>query len=313
MIAINSRNTYKAFGMHVSSEIPLPELMQSEGLEHSEDLVITMDNLTQRWDEMVDDGNNFIAQNDVFLFKIPDTAIYCMEKGSKITVSPLPGADIDKVRLFLLGTCMGATLLQRRVLPLHGSAVVIDGKAYAFVGESGAGKSTLAAAFGQKGYQLLTDDVIAVTLNPELGMAIVHPAYPQQKLWQQSMDHFGLQSNQFSPIFQEENKFAVPVFSNFHQTEIPLAGVFELTKSENDTISMTPMNSLEKIYALMRHTYRGSLITKMGLQQWHFTMTAAIAGQIQMYNVLRSTTRFTAFDLVSQITHQIDEGEFITQ
>lgn len=313
MTAINSRYTYKAFGMHVSSEIPLPELIPSKEQECTEDLVITTDDLTQRWNELVDEGSNFIAKDHVFIFKIPDTAIYCIEGGSKITVSPLPGADTDKVRLFLLGTCMGATLMQRRVLPLHGSAVVIDGKAYAFVGESGAGKSTLAAAFGQKGYQLLTDDVIAVALTPKHGLAIVHPAYPQQKLWQQSMDHFGMQTNLFSPIFQEENKYAVPVFSNFHQAEVPLAGVFELSKSEDDTISMTSLNSLEKIYALMRHTYRGSLITKMGLQQWHFSMTTAIAGQIQMYNLQRSTHRFTTFDLVSQITYEIGKGEFITQ
>ena len=38
---------------------------------------------------------------------------------------------------------MGALLMQRKILPLHGSAIAIDGKAYAFVGDSGAGKSTL--------------------------------------------------------------------------------------------------------------------------------------------------------------------------
>ena len=37
----------------------------------------------------------------------------------------------DKIRLLFLGTCMGALLIQRKILPLHGSAIEIDGKAYA--------------------------------------------------------------------------------------------------------------------------------------------------------------------------------------
>lgn len=60
-----------------------------------------------------------------------------MEQGKRIVVSPIPGADERKVRLFILGTCMAVIMMQRGILPLHGSAVVIDGWAYAFVGHSG--------------------------------------------------------------------------------------------------------------------------------------------------------------------------------
>ena len=75
--------------------------------------------------------------------------------------------DEDVIRLYILGTCMGAILMQRKILPLHGSAIEIDGKAYAIVGDSGAGKSTLASAFLKQGYQLVSDDVIAVSLSQE--------------------------------------------------------------------------------------------------------------------------------------------------
>ena len=57
------------------------------------------------------------------MFLIPETAFYCIEDGRKITVSPLAGADPEKVRVYLLGTCMGALLMIRGMLPLHGSAV----------------------------------------------------------------------------------------------------------------------------------------------------------------------------------------------
>ncbi|NEW07134.1 aldolase [Paenibacillus sp. SYP-B3998] len=315
MISARTHYVYKAFGMQLSSEIAMPELLPLTERERSEalDLIITVDDLEQRWNELASEGHNFVAKQDVCLFKIPDTAIYCIEAGKKLTVSPILGADEAKVRLYVLGTCMGAILMQRSVLPLHGSAVVIDGKAYAFVGESGAGKSTLASAFVKSGYPLLTDDVIAVTIAPESGLATVHPAYPQQKLWQQSIDHFGMQASNYNTVSQEIAKFAVPVIASFEHSAIPLAGIFELTKADDDSVSMSPMNTLERLYALMRHTYRTSLIPKLGLQQWHFSTTSSIAGQVDMYRLYRSTQRFTAFDLVDQIVHQVGKGEYLAQ
>ena len=117
---------------------------------------------------------------------------------------------IDAIRLYVLGTCMGAILMQRKTLPLHGSVIAIDGKAYAIVGDSGAGKSTLASAFLKRGFQLLTDDVIAVSFSEE-GIPFVTPSYPQQKLWSESLDHFGMESNNYQPLIDREDKFAIPV------------------------------------------------------------------------------------------------------
>ena len=104
--------------------------------------------------------------------------------------------------------------MQRKVLPLHGSVVAINGKAYAFIGDSGVGKSTLASAFLAKGYELLSDDVIAVSLNQE-NCPIINPSYPQQKLWQESLNAFGMETSQYRPVYQRETKYAIPVVSKF--------------------------------------------------------------------------------------------------
>lgn len=83
--------------------------------------------------------------------------------GSDVSFVPEPHADateIDKIRRgavrLLLAHLAGA-------IPLHGSAVAIDGRAIVFVGGTGLGKSTLAAAlcdFG--GASLLSDDAVVV-------------------------------------------------------------------------------------------------------------------------------------------------------
>ena len=98
------------------------------------------------------------------MYKFGNIAIFSIQDGKRISVSPLKEYDEDTSSdYYILGTCMGAILMQRKVLPLHGSAIAINGKAYAIIGDSGAGKSTLALAFLNKGFQLLSDDVIAVS------------------------------------------------------------------------------------------------------------------------------------------------------
>jgi hypothetical protein len=51
-------------------------------------------------------------------------------------------------------------------VPLHASAVMLDGTAIIFAGASGAGKSTLALAASQAGLPLLSDDTIFVQASP---------------------------------------------------------------------------------------------------------------------------------------------------
>ena len=128
------------------------------------DVHIESSDLTPLWEDWRCRQRQLCGARGQSFFKIEDTGLFLMEQGKRIVVSPQPGADEKKVRLFILGTCMAVIMMQRGILPLHGSAVVIDGWAYAFVGHSGAGKSTLSAALASRGYPLLTDDVVALDL-----------------------------------------------------------------------------------------------------------------------------------------------------
>lgn len=86
----------------------------------------------------------------------------------------------------LMGPVMGVVLRLRGTVCLHASAVVVDGCAVALVGDSGAGKSTTAAAFAQRGYPVLTDDVLALAWRD--GRVWVQPAYPRIRLWPRSAE-----------------------------------------------------------------------------------------------------------------------------
>jgi hypothetical protein len=147
MVTVEKKTIYKSFGLNITSEIPLPEIPPTHLDDVGIDIVIEKANLTTLWAEHSIDDHDFVIKKDWIMFHLPETAIFLIQNGNRILFSPSIGADEDEIRLYILGTCMGAILMQRKILPLHGSAIAINGKAYAFVGDSGAGKSTLASAF----------------------------------------------------------------------------------------------------------------------------------------------------------------------
>lgn len=294
---------YKSFGLEITSEICFPELFETNFEGHG-DLDIEIGNLSEIWNEKVNPNSQVFVKKYLVLFKIPGLAIFCIQNGKSIIFSPELNADQEKVRLYLLGTCMGTLLLQKKILCLHGSAVAIDGKAYAFVGESGAGKSTIAAAFAVKGYQLISDDVIAINFDDQ-NNPLVMPSYPQQKLWEESLIEFGMNSKNYKPLFERETKYAVPV-KNPIKVPIPLAGVIELNVLENDsTINYERLDGLHRVQTLFRHTYRSSFIRKLELSNWHFREIVKLINKIKMSKLSRPKNQFTAHEMVSMVLKNI--------
>lgn len=306
MIIAKTNMIYHAFGLKIRSTIPLPELVASNESIDMAEVQIDIAELNELWVKKGVQQGRFLVDDQMVMFQIPETATFLIEAGKKIIVSPMKDADHNKIRLYILGTCMGALLMQRKVLALHGSAIAIDGKAYAFIGHSGAGKSTLASTFINQGYPLLSDDIIPVLMDEE-GCPYVIPTYPQQKLWQESLQKFGLDSSAFSPLFERETKFAIPVHSNYCKDPLPLGGVFEITKTEEDHAKIKPIQNLERFHTLYNHTFRQSLIPRLGLMEWHFKESAGIIKKIKMYQVQRPSNVFTAPELLEKILSIINE------
>lgn len=112
------------------------------------------------------------------------------------------GVSDQDIRTFLLGSAVGALLIQRGMLVLHGNALEKDGQTIVCLGHSGAGKSTLAYALMQQGWRLLADDLVAVT--PE---GRVLPGIPRIKLWHDAAKAFGLDPAALPPIREGMNKY----------------------------------------------------------------------------------------------------------
>ncbi|CAN7294541.1 aldolase [Paenibacillus sp. LjRoot56] len=304
MIKTQERVIFQAFGLSIRSDLHLPELSLISDIQGDADVEVVIADLSKLWSELVPDNQSILFHEDKVIFRVYDTAIFLIQDGNRITISPVNHAEESKIRLYLLGTCMGAILMQRRILPLHGSAIAIDGKAYAIVGHSGAGKSTLASAFINHGYSLLSDDVIPITFDSS-DKPMVTPAYPQQKLWQESLTHFGMEASHYDPIFQRETKYTIPVPANFTTETLPLAAVFELVKYDGEQVSIQQIPKLTGLSRLFYHTYRQSFLAPLGLMDWHFTTSARMVEHMDIYQLNRPTNGFTAHQLVSLILDTI--------
>jgi hypothetical protein len=294
-IRTNITYRYRAFGLRIDSDIPFPELVESGGPDGDADLAIVRlkdDGAAFGWTDG-EGRSRFFAAEGIVEFRVPQVAAYRITDGRRIEVFAEDGADEDRIRLYVLGSCMGAVLLQRRILPLHGSVVARDGRAYAIVGQSGAGKSTLSAALLERGFRLLADDVAAIVFD-ESGRPLVMPAYPQQKLWQDSIDRLQVDCSGKRPLFMRETKFAVPAVGSFWPEPVPLVHIYELVRSEAAAPAIQPIVRLERCYALYRHTFRRSLIVPSGLAAWHFETAARISERTGMYRLLRPAKVFAA-------------------
>lgn len=298
---------YRAFGLYVLSDIPFKELVATEESEPStpsEVISIKQRDLSSIWDSYGKERQFKVLTDQSVLFKVNETATFYIEGGRVIYFDPHPSGSIDKVRLFILGSCMGVLLMQRRILPLHGSAIMRDGKAYLIVGDSGAGKSTLASTLILKGWSLLSDDVIPIQLIN--GIAYVVPSYPQQKLWDESIKKLGLSVTSYHPLFERENKYAIPVQNVFTHHSVPLAGIFVLHQVNERPKEIQSLNGLQKIEVLDTHTYRPFMIERLDLLAWHFDLSVKIASQIPMYAIERSNS-FSAYELADTIHNLFEE------
>src|SRR5476651_2396481 len=111
---------YRAFGLVLQSELALPELGSTSAAPQSPvDVEITTTALPGLVDPIVFLGMSLARAADGLLLEIPDVARYLVRGGREICVCPDPAASAETVRIYLLGTVLGALLHQRGTLPLH--------------------------------------------------------------------------------------------------------------------------------------------------------------------------------------------------
>lgn len=281
------RRSYRLFGLHIDSELELPEIPTADDGGRP-DVVIDRKDIA-----FADRAPGLIPVDEGVLINIEDIGRYWVRGGDRIDVEPVDGCDPRNVRLFLLGSVFGMLLHQRGLLPLHANAIEINGKAVAFMGESGAGKSTLAAWFHDHGFRVLADDVCVVSPHPE--GATVHPGMPRLRLWAEALEHTGRDEIGLERSYAGDTpykKFDVPL-ERVSGSEIPLAAVYLLERGEESDISRKIGSAAAE--ALFANTYRGHFVGPAQRHANHWSACMALLQSTPIF-VARRLWGFERFD-----------------
>ncbi len=256
---------YRLFGLHLRSELELPELVAAAPSATPDVTIAT--GLSHR----VTAGAGTKPLDGGTLLTIDGVAEYAVTGGKRIVVHRRGGAGEHEVRGFLLGSAMGMLIHQRGLLPLHANAVAIGGRAVAFSGCSGAGKSTLAAWFHDRGYPLVADDVCVVRFDADR-RPIVSPGIPRLRLWRDGLEASGRDPALYARSFGDAryDKYDVPVAAAEQASEnLQLAAVYVLGQGEAARIER--LAGIAAAEALFAHTYRGQYVGLSDTAAAHMT------------------------------------------
>jgi hypothetical protein len=273
---------YSLFGLHVRSDLPLPELLAAPP-GGQPDVTIRIGEVPAG----ADPGPGLQATDQGAVLTIDGIARYAIADGAHITIDREPNVPDANVRLYLLGSAMGVLLHQRGLLPLHANAVEIGGKALAFMGASGSGKSTLAAWFHDHGYRIIADDVCAVRFDGE--RPFVAPGMPRLRLWKEALERSGRQTSNHSRSYvgdDDWDKFDVTLpHGTAVRSEVELAGVYVL--GEGDTPGIDALQGVEAAEAVFAHTYRGAFVQMVDGSREHWSACVRLVKSTPVFLVRR--------------------------
>lgn len=298
-----SEYVYTAYNLTFHSDIQLPELLPGDG---AADVLIHCGRTPEHLPGLADDRNFFQAIENQLLLRIPGVARFWILDGKEIIVEPALESEERDVRVYLLGSCLGALLHQRGALALHASAIRTEAGAVLFAGHSGSGKSTLLTAFLQRGYGMLADDVCAVVPG-DSGELLVLPAIPRSKLWADAADGLGIETDGLPRVYSKENKYAIPLAGHFTTGSLPLSRIYVLAPHNGDTLAIEPLDGLARVAALLEYTFREPFLDGLRQRESHLRLAAAAAQQANIFVVHAPRARFSAYAIAEAIEGELME------
>ena len=286
---------YAVFGLVFRSELPLPELPPAPA-EAAADVDIRSGAVGMP----MEGSAGYSVTKEGTLLRVADVGLFLVRDGREIVVEAAPGASERNVRLFLLGSALGALLHQRGLLPLHANAIEMDGKAVAFSGHSGAGKSTIAAWFHDRGHRILSDDVCVIGFDAD-GRALAYPGIPRLRLWREALEASGRDADEYHRSFDALDKYDVPS-ERRTLDPLPLAAIYLLRQAEEgvDGPSIERLQGVDCVETVIANTYRGAYLRTIGRTGEHLAACLRISRQVPVFRATR-LWGFDRFDEQAQL------------
>lgn len=276
---------YNIFGLSIASEIELPEASPLPATENpqvtvelgSVNAASFRNNNDKAWRHYSIEPMHTIFGCSAGIFDIRD--------GSRICIDPVPGAEHSKLRMFLLGSAMGAIQVQRGRIPIHGGAILSGNQGIIISGSPGAGKSTMTSALVHRGFKYLSDDVSSIAT--ENGKPMIIPAYPQLKLIRDACISLGYDPNTLHMVDRERDKFACRNRRDWYGKPVCAGMLVRLISVKaGEPMHAQPVTGRYKLAAVAGSLYRHWMHLREGrLPPEEFKKILSIASAVKIFDV----------------------------
>jgi hypothetical protein len=299
--------TYSVFGLFLRSNISIPELVPLD--TPLSNPVVSIHMATSPAAGEIPDEPKTLTYTSAYtdptgqpalrIWKIADgrflylvyydgTQFWMNREGTELWAQWPDSLTIEDAATYLLGPVLGLLLRLRGVTCLHASAVSFGDRAIAFVGSEGAGKSTTAAMLAQKGYAVVSDDVVALT--ERQGAFYVYPAYPYLCLWSDSVTIVYGPEKKLPSFSASWDKRLLSLAGNqlkFEAQPLPLGAIFVL--GERSSLANAPLieslSPKDSLLSLVANSFATNLLdNEMRAREFEF-----FGGMIQTVPVQRLT------------------------
>ena len=222
------------------------------------------------------------------LMRIENVADFEVTRGRRIRVWPSARSTQKDIEIYLFGPVWATLCHQRRILPLHASAIAIGDGITAFAGHSGAGKSSIAGVMNSLGYGLLADDILPISFNKN-SVPGAWPYIKRLKLKEESIS--GLALTAIEPVSEALDKtkyFVLPKYSADDEwRRLDRLYLLEID-SDEPRVAIDPLNGADAVRALVDQTYHFSFIIGTRRFGEHLAFCTELADKVHVYRLRRS-------------------------
>ena len=227
------------------------------------------------------------------------------EAGTEVWARWSDPLTLEDTVTYLLGPVMGFVMLLRGIVCLHASAVAIGNEAIALVGPAGSGKSTTAAAFANRGYSILAEDV--VTLDDRQDHFLVRPGYPCIRLWPASVKALYGSEMHLPKLTPNWDKCYLELSHGFQTQPLRLAAIYLLGERQDDAALIETVDRANGLMSLVANTYATKLMDKQ-MRAREFELLTRVLSNVPLRRVTPHTDPGRLPEMCTRILTDFGDG-----
>ena len=274
---------YSAYGLTVESDLELRGLRAVDLPSSAADVEVRRTPVVLAEEQAKGNWHRLEPQESQLVWE--GVGALLIQDGRRIHYQEASDATPGSICQAVLGPAMGLLLQQRGLVPLHASALAIDGVAIGIAGDSGMGKSTTAQALHARNHALVTDDIAALSCDG--GQVTIRPGHAALRLWPDSLLRVDVNPAAHERLHADTQKRRLDL-NNVATEPLHLASVVVLCDGDEERLERLP--ATRAAFELLRHFYYPELTSAVFGPSVLLQQCGEIAERLAVYRLHRRKT-----------------------